>query len=161
MVKTCSIHGQTLIFMVKIDSFCAQILQVFLVSLHSIPMTKFHVPFQWQNFMFHSNDTISCSKPIPFQCQNFMLNPIPLIFQQNSKVTRVQSQFTVNLDLRSGIAILEASHAFLLTCSVFQQFEPSLGTATKAILHQWSRVTRQVSWVLEQVKQVHLFLGWF
>ena len=56
--------------------------------------------------------------------------------------------FMVDLDLRSGIVILEASHAFLPTCSVF---EPSLGTATKVILQQWSRVTRQVSCVLEQV----------
>ena len=49
--------------------------------------------------------------------------------------------------------VVEASHAFLLTCGVFRQFEPSLGTATKAILHRQSRVTRQVSWVFEQVKQ--------
>ena len=59
---------------------------------------------------------------------------------------------------RSELAILEASHAFLLTC---RQFEPSLGTATKALLHRRSRVTMQVSWgdalqlhwVLELVKQ--------
>ena len=69
-----------------------------------------------------SNGKISYSKPIPFQWQNAKPHSIP-----------------------AELAILEASHAFLLTCSVFRQFEPSLGTGTKAVLHQQSRVTRQVS----------------
>ena len=45
--------------------FCSQVLQTFLVSLHCIPITKFHA----QN-PFHSNDRTSCSKPIsiPILC---------------------------------------------------------------------------------------------
>ena len=57
---------------------------------------------------FHSNDKILCSKPIPFQWQNAQPHSIP-----------------------AESAILETSHAFLLIC---RQFEPSLGTATKATL---------------------------
>ena len=88
-------HCPTLIFMVRTDIFCAQILQSFLVSLHSIPMTRFHaqnllysndkiscykgIPFQRAKFhaqnLFHSNGKILCSSPIPFQQKKLYSRP--------------------------------------------------------------------------------------
>ena len=122
-------HGQTRHSYGQNWYFCAQILQIFLISLHSISMTKFHAQnlfqsndkFHAQN-LFQSNDKIPYSKPNPFRWQTAQPHSIP-----------------------AALPILKASHAFRLTCGVFRQFEPSLGTgrtATKAILHRRFWVTK-------------------
>ena len=118
-------HGQTHIFMVKTDIFVLRSCK-FSWSVSS--------PSQWQNFMLKTYSipmTISCSKPIPLQWQNFMLKTYSIPMAKcstpfhSSRISDTRGQPRLPAYLRC-----------------FRQFEPSLGTATKAILHRWSRVTR-------------------
>ena len=80
MVKTRSNYMVKHTFFGQKSYFCAQILQIFLVSLQSCSKPS---PFQWENFMLKTYST-----PITnFHAQNLfhsndkMVNPIP--FHQN------------------------------------------------------------------------------